>query len=145
MLYQQPRETSTDHKPRETPSLLSCPSSLPHSIFAAPLTFSSLDLVSTVHPHYSLNVHGGAGHNRSSRSKARTNQKQKCWKVRQSPSCCSLGKDISMDRVSILSKRALIGKFFYAKVPKARLSVWIQDFWKPVLGYCSRVSLVSNY
>ena len=50
-----------------------------------------------------------------------------------------------MDRVSILSKRALVSKLFYAKVPKARLSVWIQDFWKPVLGYCSRVSLVSNH
>jgi hypothetical protein len=60
-------------------------------------------------------------------------------------SVCTLGKDIAMDRVASLSKRALVEKFYYMKMHKARLTSWLQDFWKPILGYCPRVSLLSNH
>jgi len=49
-----------------------------------------------------------------------------------------------MDRVSSLSKKALVGKSFYTRFHKAQL-VWMQDFWKLVLGYCTRFGLLSNH
>jgi hypothetical protein len=55
---------------------------------------------------------GGVGHNRATGSSSRLNHKQKSWKVRESKPSCVLGKDIAMDRVASLSKKALVGKFF---------------------------------
>jgi hypothetical protein len=64
-------------------------------------------------------------------SKARLNRRQKNWKVRETKPSCVLGKDIAMDRVSSLSEKALVGKFFYTKMNKSQLSEWILEYWKP--------------
>jgi hypothetical protein len=56
-----------------------------------------------------------------------------------------VGKDITLERVSSLASKALVGKFFYIKMRKAQISQWIQDFWKPLVGYCLRYSLLSNH
>jgi hypothetical protein len=69
----------------------------------------------------------------------------KSWKVREPKSSCVLGKDIAMDRVTSLSEKALVGKFYYTRMTKVQLSDWILGFWKPLLGYSPRFSLLSNH
>lgn len=61
----------------------------------------------------------GTGRNPTTGATTCTNQKHKSSKVRQPPSCCIVGKDIATDRVSNHSKRALVGKLYYVKMPKA--------------------------
>jgi hypothetical protein len=87
----------------------------------------------------------GAGHNRAIGSSAWLNYKQKCWKVREGKPSCVLTHDIAMDRVIGLSEKALVGKFYYSRMNKIQLSEWILRFWKPLLGYYPRFSLLSNH
>jgi hypothetical protein len=56
-----------------------------------------------------------------------------------------LGNDITMNGVAGLSKKSLVGNFFYIKMTKIGLKQWIRDFWKPRVGYCLRFSLLSNH
>jgi len=87
---------------------------------------------------------GGAGHNRQTGALGRSNRKQKSWKVKQTTLVCSLGQELAKDRVTSLAKRALVGKFYYLKMNKIRLDRWVQDYWKPILGYSPRISQLSN-
>ena len=72
-------------------------------------------------------------------------RKSKALKVRQSCPSFILGKDVVLDRMISFSSKALVGKFFYFKMSKSRLSVWITKEWKPISGYCPRFSLLSNF
>jgi hypothetical protein len=65
--------------------------------------------------------------------------------VRQTTLVCSLGKELAKDRVTSLAKRALVGRFFYLKMQNTRLDRWVQDCWKPILGYCPRINHLSNH
>jgi len=121
-------------------------STVSHTVPSAPVVTPTSSPVATsgfVNSH--SNIYVDVRRNRSTCFKARSNHKIKCWKVRQSISSCVLGKDIDMDRVSSLSKKALIGKFFYSSLTKAQLSNWIMGFWKLVLGYSPRFRLLSNH
>jgi hypothetical protein len=50
-----------------------------------------------------------------------------------------------MDKGSILSEKALVGNFFYTRMNKVQLIEWILGFWKPLIGYSPRFSLLSNH
>jgi hypothetical protein len=70
---------------------------------------------------------------------------QKILKVRSSRRSHTLGKDTTLERASSLATKALVGKNFYLKMTKNQLKKWIQDYWKPMVGYCPRFSLLSNH
>jgi hypothetical protein len=71
---------------------------------------------------------GGVGRNRSKGDLARKNRLDKCLKVRSVTPSYMLGKDIALDKVVSMASKALIGKVFYIKMWKAKISQWIQDF-----------------
>jgi hypothetical protein len=78
-------------------------------------------------------------------SAANSKRKNKALKTRQSRPSYVLGKDVALYRMSSLATKALVGKFYYIKMTKARLKKWISTEWKQVLGYCPRFSLLSNF
>jgi hypothetical protein len=92
------------------------------------------------HPHSF-----GVGHNRSVGDSARSNRRKKCWKTREDKPSCILGRDITLDRVLGLAEKALVGKFFYARMNMRQLTEWMFSYWKPLLGYCPRFSLLANH
>jgi hypothetical protein len=114
----QPRKKSHGLLPWVSPSFpsrsnpLTLPASTAHSTFSPPDP-------AYVRPLCSSPSLEGTGRNSTTGATTCTNQKHKSWKVRQPPSCCKLGKDIATHRVSNHSKRALVSKFYYVKMPKA--------------------------
>ena len=53
-----------------------------------------------------------------------------------------VGRDIYMDRVEALSRRALIGRLEYASIEKKDWVSWASEFWKPFLSYVPSISLL---
>jgi hypothetical protein len=49
-----------------------------------------------------------------------------------------------VDRVLGFMERALVGKFCYANMSMRYLTEWIFSYWKTILGYYPRFSLLSN-
>jgi len=66
-------------------------------------------------------------------------------KVRATPSQCTLGEDLALNKILSLSEKALIGKLFYIRMNKTQIEDWIRKLWKPLVGYCPRFNILSNH
>ena len=53
-----------------------------------------------------------------------------------------VGRDIYMDRVEALSRRALIGRLEYVSMEKKDWFSWASEQWKPFLTYVPAISLL---
>ena len=57
---------------------------------------------------------------------------------------CVFRRDMTMESVEALSKRALVGCFEYIRHGWAEILDWIQVIWKPLIKSIPRVILVAN-
>jgi hypothetical protein len=115
---------------------------LPPALDPLPFVGSSLQSYA---PQASRPLSNGVGHNHSISDSTRLNRRKKCWKTRVDKPSCILGRDIALDRVLGLAEKALVGKFFYARMSMRQLTEWMLSYWKPILGYCPRFSLLANH
>ena len=53
-----------------------------------------------------------------------------------------VGRDIYMDRVEALSRRALIGRLEYVSLEKKDWVSWATEYWKPFLTYVPTIILL---
>lgn len=65
-------------------------------------------------------------------------------KARKGHPLCLLGKDVTFDMVSALSKRTVIGKFEYLKPSRADILSWVRLKWKGVVNNIPRILQLSN-
>ena len=74
--------------------------------------------------------------------KAKLKHEAKAFKVRESSEQMVLGLGLMLDKFVGMHKRALIGRFEYLKMSGPELKLWIQEHWKPLIGYLPRFSLL---
>ena len=55
-----------------------------------------------------------------------------------------LGRDVMLDRVSELCRRALIKHLEYCTMNKEEWVAWATTHWKPILNYVPTISLLAN-
>ena len=65
-------------------------------------------------------------------------------KVKSGRLVCVLGKDITLDMVMALNKRALVGKFEYIKLSTLEILAWVREQWKPLIKKILQVLLLVN-
>ena len=69
-------------------------------------------------------------------------RKAKAYKTLEGKVRYVVGKDIYMERVEALSRRALIGRMEYVSMEKKDWLSWATEFWKPFLTYVPTISLL---
>ena len=71
-------------------------------------------------------------------------RKLKFERVKKGKPLCVLGRDVTMDMVSVLSQRDLVGKFEFIKLNRNEILDWIQCKWKPFISNIPRVVMLVN-
>ena len=69
-------------------------------------------------------------------------RKAKAYKILEGKLRYVVGRDIYMDRVEALSRRALIGRLEYVSMEKKDWFSWASEYWKPFLSYVPAISLL---
>ena len=69
-------------------------------------------------------------------------RKAKAFKTLEGKLRYVVGRDIYMERVEALSRRALIGRLEYVSMEKKDWLSWATEFWKPFLTYVPTISLL---
>lgn len=72
--------------------------------------------------------------------RARVHRRLKAYKEREGLARVKLREDVNMDRVEMLSKRALVGRLKHVKLNRGELN----KFWVPKVGYASLINLLIN-
>ena len=71
-------------------------------------------------------------------------RKLKFERVKRGKSLCVLGRDVTMDMLSVLSQRNLVGKFDFIKLNRNTILDRIQCKWKSFISNIHRVLMLVN-
>jgi len=68
----------------------------------------------------------------------------KVWRVKMIKTRVTLGRDVGMQEISMLSTRGLVGRFGYRALGALEIHNWVEVTWYPVLGYLHDVFILTR-
>jgi hypothetical protein len=72
------------------------------------------------------------------------NMYAKEWRVKKNKPRVTLGRDVGMQEVGMISARGLVGRFGYRALGAREIHRWVEVTWNPMLGYLPEVFILTR-